>query len=282
MMSLLWFLAAWLGGDPCSPSVEAPVVSVDQRSMEITIARTYGIPWAICAQEKGGRAPVLRVTAKDGAGSHVLLEKPIELSSSLRDATTHFSATVAGCRDTVPNKRDATAVLQGPVGSRHWFNRRTVEVELVAEGPFAPLAFKTQTEVFCRACDDGDTVSISYYINDFDKKTARMVVSLDRARYECAKGGGRMMLRRFWTQPDTEQWAPLRPYEVVDNLQERLRPDGDKVMYELVEPMSHFCKAGKSNLFEVIGVDEYATIMRRNYGPSDAIHRSGIEFLKCK
>jgi hypothetical protein len=278
----LWFLAALLGADPCSPSVEEPVVSVDQRSMEITIARTYGIPWAICAQEKGGKAPVLRVTAKDGTGSHVLLEKPIELSSSLRDATTHFSATAAGCRDTVPNRRDATAVLQGPVGNRHWFNRRTVEVELVAEGPLAPLAFKTQTQVFCRACDDSDTVSFSYYINDFDKKTARMVMSLDKARHECARGGGRVMLRRFWAQPGAEQWAPLRPYEVVDNLQERLRPDGDKVMYELIEPLSRFCKAGMSNLFEVVGVDEYATIIRRNYGPSDAIHRSGIEFLECK
>jgi len=282
MISLLWFLAAWLGGDPCSPQVEPPVVSVDQRSMEITVGRTYGIPWAICAQEKGAKTPVLRVTAKDGSGSHVLLEKPIELSSSLRDATARISATVAGCRGTVPNRRDANAVLQGPVGSRHWFNRRTVEVELIAEGPLAPLAFKTETEVFCRACDDGDTVSFSYYINDFRKNTARMVVSLDKARYECAQGGGRIMLRRFWTQPDVAQWAPLRPYEVVDNLQERLRPEGDRVKYELIEPLSRFCKVGMSNLFEVVGIDEYATIIARNYGPSDAIHRSGIEFLQCK
>lgn len=283
MIGIFWWLATLLAGsDPCAVSVEPAVVSVDARSMEIRVGRSYGIPWAICAQEQGAKQPVLRITARDGAGEHVLLEKPVELGSSLRDASTHLSATADGCRDTVPNKRDAGAVLQGPVGSRHWYNRRTVAVELIAEGALAPLAFKAQTEVFCRACDDGDTVSFSYYINDFDKQTARMVVSLDKARYECARGGGRMMLRRFWAEPGTPEWAPLRPYEVLDDLQDRLRPDGDAMTYELIEPMARFCKADKSHLFEVIGIDEYATIMRRNYGPSDAIHRSGIEFIRCK
>lgn len=281
-MTILFWLLAALGADPCSPTVEAPVVEVDQRNMEITISRSYGIPWAICAQERGGATPLLRVTAKDGAGTHVLLEKPIELGSSLRDATNHFSVTASGCRDSVPNRRDATAVLQGPVGRRRWHNRRTVEVELVAEGAFAPLAFKAQKEVYCRACSDDDTVSSSYYINDFDKNTARLVVSLDKARYECAKGGGRMMLRRFWTEPGAEQWSPLRPYEVVDNLQDRLRPDNDTMTFQVIEPAQRFCRPGKSNLFELIGVDEYASIMLHNYGPSDAIYRNGIEFLRCK
>ncbi|HEX5657198.1 MAG TPA: hypothetical protein VFX59_08380 [Polyangiales bacterium] len=281
-MSLLWLLTALLGGDPCSPFVEPPKVAVDARSMEISISRTFGIPWTVCAQEKGGKAPVLRVTAKDGAGNHVLLEKPVELGESLRDATRSFSATASGCDGTVPNRRDANALLQGPVGSRHWYNRRSIEIELSAEGPFSPLAFKTQTEVFCRACDDGDTASISYYQNDFDKNTVRLVVSLDKARFECAKGGGRMTLRRFWAEPDAEPWAPLRPYEVTDNLQDRLKPNGESMMYELIEPAARFCKAGKSQLFELIGIDEYATIMRHHYGPSDAIHRSGIEFLRCK
>ncbi len=281
MIGVFWLLTALLG-DPCAPAVEAPFVSVDQRSMEISISRTYGIPWAACALEKGGKPPLLRVTAKDGFGAHVLLEKPIEVSESLRDSTRNLLVTTDGCADTVPNKRDASAVLQGPVGSRHWYNRRTIDVELIAEGPFAPLAFKAQAEVYCRACDDRDTVSFSYYINDFDKHTARMVMQLDKARFECAEGGGRVLLRRYWTQPETEAWAPLRPYEVIDNLQERMKPEGDKVSYELVEPSARFCKAGKSNLFEVVGVDEYSSIMLHNYGPSDAIHRAGIEFLKCK
>jgi hypothetical protein len=282
MIGLFWLLTALLGGDPCAPAVEPPKVAVDARSMEISISRSYGIPWAVCAQEKGAKPPVLRVTAKDGAGNHVLLEKAVELGESLRDATRSFSATARGCEDAAPNRRDASAVLQGPVGSRHWYNRRIIEIELLAEGPLAPLAFRAQTEVFCRACSDGDTVSFSYYINDFDKHTARMVVSLDKARYECAKGGGRMTLRRFWTEPDAEPWAPLRPYEVVDNLQDRLKPEGETMTYQSIEPAARFCKAGKSHLFEVVGTDEYATIMRRNYGPSDAIHRSGVEFLRCK
>jgi hypothetical protein len=282
VISLFWLLTALLGSDPCAPVVEPPSVAVDPRSMEISVSRTYGIPWAVCAQEKGAKAPVLRVTARDGAGNHVLLEKTIELGESLRDATRNFSASARACEDEAPNRRDPTAVLQGPVGSRHWYNRRTVEIELIAEGALAPLAFKAQTEVFCRACSDRDTVSFSYYMNDFDKNTARMVVSLDKARYECAKGGGRMALRRFWSEPNTEEWTPLRPYEVVDNLQDKLKPDGDKMTYQSIESSARFCKAGKSHLFELLGSDEYATIMRRNYGPSDAIHRSGIEFLRCK
>jgi len=282
MMMLFWLVGAWLGGDPCAPSVQPPVVEVDPRSMEVHVSRAYGVPWAVCAQEKGGKMPLLRVTARDGAGSHVLLEEPVEPVGSLRGGTHTLSATAMGCGEMAPNRRESTAVLQGPVGSRHWYNRRTIEVELIAEGAFAPLAFKTQKEVYCRACSDDETVSFSYYVNDFDKNTARMVMSLDKQRYECAKGGGRMMLRRFWSEPDTETWSPLRPYEVVDNLEEKLRPDGERMSYELIEPLTRFCKAGKSNLFELVGIDEYATIIRRNYGPSDAIHRGGVEFLKCK
>ena len=282
MMSLFWFLAALAAVDPCTPAIEPPSVDVDQRSMEISISRSYGIPWAVCAEEQGGRAPLLRVTAKDGAGSHVLLEKPFELGQSLRDGTRSFSATAAGCRDTVPNRREPNAVLQGPVGSRRWYNRRAVEIELVAEGPFAPLAFKSQTEVFCPACSDDDMVSASYYQNDFEKSTVRLYVSLDKARYECAKGGGRIMLRRFWMEPGSEPWAPLRPYENIDNLQDRLKPDKENMTYQVIEPAARFCKPGKSQLFEIVGIDEYASIIRRNYGPSDAIHRDGIEFLRCK
>jgi hypothetical protein len=282
MISVLWLLTALLGGDPCAPRVEPPVVEVDPRSTEIKISRRYGIPWVVCAQEQGGSSPQLRVTAKDVSGTHVLLDKPIDIRESLREGTDQFSASVSGCDDSAPDKRDPAAVLQGPVGARHWYNRRTIEVELVAGGALAPLAFKAQTEVYCRACSDAHGVSFSYYINDFQKNTARMVVSLDKARYECAKGGGRMMLRRFWTEPGTESWAPLRPYEVIDNLQGRMKPAGNDMMYEVLEPMSRFCKPGKSNLFEVIGIDEYSTIMRRNYGPSDATHRGGIEFLRCK
>jgi hypothetical protein len=281
-MSLFWLLAALGSVDPCSPLVEPPVVSVDPGNMEISITRVYGIPWAVCAHERGGKPPLLRVTARDGSGSHVLLEKPIELRASLRDATDHVAATAEGCADMVPNRREPDAVLSGPVGRRRWYNRRTVEVELVAEGPFAPLAFKAQTEVFCRACSDGDRVSASYYINDFEKHTARMSLSLHRARFECARGGGRMLLRRYWTEPDAEAWAPLRPYEVIDNLQDRLKPDGDAMTYQVTEPSARFCKPGKSQLFELVGIDEYATLIHKNYGPSDAIHRSGIEFLVCK
>lgn len=282
MIGLLWLLGAWLGGDPCSASVEAPYVEVDPRSMEIHVSRTYGVPWAVCAQEKGGKPPQLRVTAKDHTGTHVLLEKLVDLTESLSDSTRKFSATAAGCSGSAPNRRAADAVLQGPAGERHWYNRRTIEVELVAEGPFAPLAFKVQKEVYCRACSDDDTVSFSYYINDFSKNTARMVMSVDKARFECARGGGRMMLRRFWTTPDTEQWSPLRPYEVIDNLQDRFKPEGERMSYEVIEPFARFCKAGQANLFELVGIDEYASIIRRNYGPSDAIHRAGIEFLRCK
>jgi hypothetical protein len=282
MNSLFWLLTALLGGDPCAPSVEAPVVEVDPRSQELRISRSYGLPWAVCAQEKGGKPPVLRVTAKDGAGSHVLYEKPVELNTSLREGERSFSATVSGCEDDAPNRRDPGAVLQGAVGSRHWHNKRTVEVELIAEGAFAPLAFKQQAELYCRACSDRERISFSYYINDFDKHTARMIVSLDKARHECAKGGGRMVLRRFWAAPDADTWVPLRPYEVIDNLQDRLKPDGQSMSYEAIEPMSRFCKAGKSNVFEVVGIDEYAGIILHNYGPSDAVHRGGIEFLTCK
>lgn len=282
MMGLLWILAGWLGGDPCSPSVEAPMVEVDPRSMEVHVSRIYGVPWALCAQEKGSKPPQLRITAKDYAGTHVLLEKPVELTQSLGEGTRKFTATAAGCDGSAPNRRAADAVLQGPVGNRHWYNRRTIEVELLAEGPFAPLAFKAQKEVYCRACTDDDTVSFSYYINDFDKNTARMVMSVDKARFECARGGGRMTLRRFWSAPDAEQWSALRPYEVVDNLQDKLKPDGERMSYEVIEPLARFCKAGQANLFELVGIDEYATIIRHNYGPSDAIHRAGIEFLKCK
>jgi hypothetical protein len=282
MMKLVWLLLSWIGGDPCAPSVEAPVVEVDPRSMEIHVVRAYGVPWAICAQEKGAKPPLLRVTARDHAGAHVLLEKPVELSESLREGTRTFSASAAGCDQMAPNQRAQDAVLEGPVGSRHWYNRRTIEVELVAEGALAPLAFKAQQEVYCRACSDDDTVSFSYYVNDFDKNTARRVMSVDAARFACAKGGGRMLLRRFWSEPDVDTWAPLRPYDVIDNLQDRLKPAGNAMSYELVEPFARFCKAGKSNLFELVGVDEYATIIRRNYGPSDAIHRAGIEFLRCK
>lgn len=282
MMSLFWLLSAWLGGDPCRPSVEAPVVEVDPRSMEVHVSRTYGIPWAVCAQEKGGKAPRLRVTARDHAGSHILLDEPVDLSESLRDGTRKLSATAAGCGESAPNRRAPDAVLQGPAGERHWYNPRTIEVELVAEGPFAPLAFKVQKEAFCRACSDDDTVSFSYYVNDFDKNTARMVMSVDKARFECARGGGRMMLRRFWTAPEAEPWSALRPYEVIDNLQDRLKPDGQRMSYETIEPFARFCKASHANLFELVGIDEYATIVRRNYGPSDAIHRASIEFLRCK
>ncbi|MET0286537.1 MAG: hypothetical protein ABW352_18790 [Polyangiales bacterium] len=282
MNALFWLLTALLGGDPCAPSVEAPVVEVDARSQELRISRGYGLPWAVCAQEKTAKPPVLRVTARDGAGTHVLYEKPVDLSSSLRDASNHFSATVSGCDDDAPNRRDAGAVLQGAVGSRHWYNKRTVEVELIAEGALAPLAFKTQAELYCRACSDRERISFSYYINDFDKNTARMIVSLDKARFECAKGGGRMTLRRFWAPPDADTWVPLRPYEVIDNLQDRLKPDDKSMSYEAIEPMSRFCKAGKANLFEVVGIDEYSGIILHNYGPSDAVHRGGIEFLKCK
>jgi hypothetical protein len=261
--------------------VEAPLVEIDPRSMELDISRSYGIPWVVCAQEKGAPAPVLRVTAQDVSGKHVLLEKTIDLRNSLRHSTDSFSARADGCADMAPNRRDPAAVLLGPAGNRHWYNRRVVVVELLAEGALAPLGFKTETEVFCRACSDNERISMSYYINDFDKHTARMILSVDKARYECAKGGGRMVLRRFWKDPGTEEWAPLTPYEVEDDIEDRLKPDKGQMSLEVIEPSQHFCKAGKENLFELLGIDEYAGLIRHNYGPSDAIYRSGIEFLKC-
>lgn len=282
MMSLLWLLTALLGGDPCAPGKEPPRVSVDRARAMIEVAVDYEVPWAICAQEKGGKPPRLRISASDGAGTEVLLDEPLSLPSSLSELTNTFRASVSACRDTAVNRRDKGAVLAGPAGSRHWYNRRVIEIELIAEGPFAPLAFKQQEEVYCRACSDQDTFSFSYYVNDFDKHTSRMVVSLDKARFECARGGGRLVLRRFWMEPGTEQWAPLRPYDVSDHLEERLKPDGDKVSFELIEPYARYCKPGKENMFELVGIDEYATIVRRNYGPSDAIHRASIEFLRCK
>lgn len=281
MMGLLKLLAFLWAADPCSPAVEAPVVAVDPRSMTISVTRKYGVPWAVCGQERGGKPPVLRITAKDGAGSEVLLEKTLDMRHSLHEGTAQLSGSAHVCPSTPPNRRDQGAVLHGPEGGRHWYNRRSIEVELIAEGPFAPLAFKTQTEVLCRACSDREWISFSYYINDFQKQTARMVMSLDKARFECAKGGGHLTLRRFWAAPGQETWAPLRPYEVIEHLETRLTPKGDAMSYEVVEPAARFCKAGKSHLFELVGVDEFSSIVRKNYGPSDAIHRAGIEFLKC-
>jgi hypothetical protein len=280
-MILFWLLAVLSDADLCKPVVEPPSIEVDPHSMEINVSRSYGIPWVVCAQEKGARAPVLRVTAKDGSGAHVLLEKTLDLRDSLRHATDSFSVRTDGCEDVAPNRRDPSAVLQGPVGNRHWYNRRVIEVELVAEGALLPLAFKAETEVFCRACSDGDRISMSYYVNDFDKNTTRMILSVDKARYECAKGGGRMVLRRFWADPAADEWAALQPYEVVDNMQDRLKPEKGEMSLEVIAPSHLFCKAGKQNLFELVGVDEYAGIILHNYGPSDAIHRGSIEFLKC-
>ncbi len=282
MIELLKLLGLLWNADPCAVAVEAPVLAIDARSNTLSVTRKYGVPWAVCASERGGKPPVLRVTARDGAGSEVLLEKTLDMRHTLSDGTAQLSGSVQLCPSTPPNRRDAGAVLHGPEGGRHWHNKRSIEVELIAEGPYAPLAFKTQTEVLCRACSDRQLISFSHYINDFQKHTARMVMSLDKTRYECAKGGGELMLRRFWAAPGEETWAPLRPYEVIEHFESRLTPKGDSMMYEVVEPAARFCKPGKSHLFELVGVDEFSSIVRKNYGPSDAIHRAGIEFLKCQ
>ena len=40
---------------------------------------------------------------------------------------------------------------------------------------------------------------------------------------------------------------------------------------------------GKTFIWEVIGIDEYATIVNSSsYGPSEHIRRDGVELLQCK
>lgn len=287
-MSLLLFVLLGAAPDYCAwqePHASWPLVKPDERGPDrIEIHRSYSALWARCALDRGGKPPRLRVTAEDGGGRQVLSEKTVELHPGLNpESTSSIYETVSTCDRRPPNRRDKGAVLAGPVGRRRWQNPRKITVELVAEGPMAPIAFKTQFEVLCPACvTEHGVASISHYVHDHHKNETRFYVSVPKERFTCAQGGGRLLVRRYWLDKGAEPWTPLAPYEVIDNFQDRLRAKGDTMFYETFAPGAHFCRAGKQNLWEAIGIDEYATIVNSSgYGPSPHIRRDGIEFLKC-
>jgi hypothetical protein len=287
-VSLLLFVLLGAAPDYCAwqePHASWPLVKPDERGPDrIEIHRSYSALWARCALDRGGKPPRLRVTAEDGGGRQVLSEKTVELHPGLNpESTSSIYETVSTCDRRPPNRRDKGAVLAGPVGRRRWQNPRKITVELVAEGPMAPIAFKTQFEVLCPACvTEHGVASISHYVHDHHKNETRFYVSVPKERFTCAQGGGRLLVRRYWLDKGTEPWTPLAPYEVMDNFQDRLRAKGDTMFYETFAPGAHFCRAGKQNLWEAIGIDEYATIVNSSgYGPSPHIRRDGIEFLKC-
>jgi hypothetical protein len=289
-MNLLLLLMLGTVPDYCAwqePRESIPLLKPDERVMatgSIEIHRNYGAVWARCALDRGGKEPVLRVTANDGRGRHVLVEKTVKLHPSLDPESNPFIYETFQTCDEPANKRDKGAVLSGPVGQRRWQNPRKITVELLAEGPMAPIAFKTEIEVLCQACiSERKTASMSHYVHEHSKNETRFYVSVPKERHACAEGGGRMILRRYWVDKGSEEWSALNPYEVTDNLQSKLRPKDETMFYESLEPGARFCKEGKVNLWEVVGLDEYATIVNHSgYGPSAHIRRAAIEFLKCK
>jgi hypothetical protein len=282
MLSTLPDYCAWQ-----EPIEQFPLLKPDGRVMatgSLELHRSYSAVWARCALDHGGKDPVLRVTANDGQGRRVLVEKTIKLKPGLDpESKPTIYETFQTC-DEPSNKRDKNAVLSGPVGQRRWHNPRKITVELLAEGPVAPIAFRTEIDVLCQACiSERKTASISHYVQDHAKNETRFYVSVPKERYACAEGGGRMVLRRYWVDKGSEAWTPLVPYEVTDNLQTKLRPKDETMFYESLEPGARFCKDGKTNVWEVVGLDEFATIVNHSgYGPSAHIRRDGIEFLKCK
>ncbi len=285
---MILLLLAALGATPdyCAwhePAARFPMLSHDERGDTWKIHRRYGALWARCALDRGAKPPVLLVVAREGGDRRVLLEKTIELRPSLDpESIAEISETFRPCDRDPPNRRARGAVLEGPTGRRRWKNPRTIEVELVAQGPLAPLSFKARAEALCDACvTEKGTASISNYVRE--KNETRFYVSVPKERFACARGGGRMILRRYWADAGTKEWSPLVPDDVVDNLEEKLRPKEETMFFESLAPASRFCRPGKTYIWEVIGIDEYSTIVNRSsYGPSAHIRRAEIEFLKCK
>lgn len=289
-MNPLLFVLLGAAPDYCAwqePRPTWPLVERDERGQNaLEVHRSYNAVWARCALDRGGKAPVLRVTADDGQGRRVLVEKTVTLHASLDpNSTPYLYETFRACDDRPPNRRDKAAVLAGPVGRRRWHNPRKLTVELLAEGPVAPLAFKAQTEVLCPACvTERGTASISHYVQDHAKQETRFYVSVPKERFTCAQGGGRMLVRRYWIdQGKDDEWYALNPYEATDNFQDKLRPKDDRMFFESHAPGASFCRDGRVNVWEAVGIDEYATIVNHSgYGPSAHIRRDDIEFLKCK
>jgi hypothetical protein len=289
-MNLLLLLMLSTVPDYCAwqePREQWPLLKPDDRAMatnSIEIHRNYSAVWARCALDRGGKEPVLRVTADDGQGRHVLVEKTVKMHPSLDPESKPFIYETFQTCDAPTNKRDKGAVLSGPVGRRRWHNPRKITVELLAEGPMAPIGFKTGLEVLCQACvTERQTASMSHYVHEHQKNEARFYISVPKDRYACAEGGGRMIVRRYWADKGSEEWTLLIPYEATDNFQSKLRRKDDTMFYESLEPGARFCKEGKVNVWEVIGLDEYSTIVNHSgHGPSSHIRRDTIEFLKCK
>jgi hypothetical protein len=271
---------AWQEGHP-----HWPLLQPDERTKDgIELHRSYRGVWARCALDRGGKPPVLRITATDGQGRQVLVEKTVRLDASLDpDSRPYIYETFSACA-APSNQRDKGAVLAGPVGRRRWHNPRKITVELLAHGPMAPIGFRAEAEVLCPACvTEQGTASISHYVQDHQKNLTRFYVSVPKERFACAQGGGRMLVRRYWIDKGSEEWQPLEPYEATDDFQNQLRPKGDAMFYESLAPGARFCKEGKVNVWEAIGLDEYSTIVNHSgYGPSAHIRRANIEFLKCK
>jgi hypothetical protein len=288
-MNLLLLLMLGTAPDYCAwqePREHWPLLQRDERMSDgIELHRSYSGLWARCALDRGGKEPVLRVTADDGQGRKVLVEKTISLHASLDpESRSYIYETFNACETPPPNQRDKGAVLSGPIGRRRWHNPRKITVELLAAGPMAPIGFKVQTEVLCPACaTEHGTASMHHYVTDHQKNQTRFYISVPKERFTCAQGGGRMLVRRYWIDKGAEAWTALNPYEVTDSFQDKLRPKDNTMFYESVEPGARYCKEGKTNMWEVIGIDEYAAIVNHSgYGPSAHIMRDGIEFLKCK
>jgi hypothetical protein len=287
-MNLLLLLMLSAVPDYCAwqPAREhRPLLQRDERSPDgIELHRSYNAVWARCALDRGGKPPLLRITATDGQGRHVLVEKTVELHAGLDPRSEPYLYETFRACEAPGNQRDPGAVLAGPVGRRRWHNPRKITVELLAQGPMAAIGFKAETDVLCPACaTERGTASISHYVRDHQKAETRFYVSVPKERFACAQGGGRMLLRRYWIEKGSEEWQPLSPYEATDNFQDQLRPKDKDMAYESFEPGARFCKDGKTNVWEAIGLDEWSTIVNHSgYGPSAHIRRDGIEFLKCK
>jgi len=269
------------------PRQQSAFVEPDERAMMkdgFEIRRSYKAAWARCALDRGGTPPLLKVTVKDGTETKVLLEKKVELHASLDPFSTSTLYETFRVCEPPANQREKGAVLFGPHGRRRWMNPRKVTVELIAQGPMAPIGFKRQFEVLCPACAVAKGVaSMHHYVADHHANQTRFYVSVPKERYACAQGGGRMIVRRYWVDKGGEEWRAVHPYEAIDDFQNKLRLQDDAMFFESREPGANFCKEGKINLWEVIGLDEYATIVNTSsYGPSSHIRRGTIEFLKCK
>ncbi|MBN1962521.1 MAG: hypothetical protein JW841_16430 [Deltaproteobacteria bacterium] len=262
---------------------QRPLITVEDYGGQWRINRNYHRLWAMCMLQCGAKAPILRVTAYDDNKKQIILEKAIDLKQSLDPHSyASVSETFYPCDNSPPNRRNKDAVLFGAVSRRQWHNPRKIVVEIIAKGIMAPIAAKTQAEVMCQACETKHgTASLNHYISE--KDTARFYISVPKARYQCAGDGGRLILRRYWIDEGSEKWFPIVPYQAVNNLQNKLKPQGDKMMYEIKSPAKNFCRSKKTNIWEVIGIDEYATIANHgNYGPAANIRRDQVEFLRCK